>query len=66
MREVTSGPLGYAAGTPVACPSVSVCEVAGTYLLAEFSVHTGYRVTPDSRFPVVVALAASLTSAGEP
>jgi len=28
-------------------------------LLAEFSVHTGYRVTAYSRFPVVVALAAS-------
>jgi GntR family transcriptional regulator len=28
-------------------------------LPAEFSVHTGYRVTPDSRFPVVAALAAS-------
>jgi GntR family transcriptional regulator len=49
--------LGYAAGRPVEWRHTLIRGDRFS-LLAEFSVRTGYRPTPDSRFPVAAALAA--------
>ena len=49
--------LGYAAGRPVEWRHTLIRGDRFS-LLAEFSVRTGYRLTPDSRFPVAAALAA--------
>ena len=50
--------LGYAAGRPVEWRH-TVIRGDRFSLLAEFSADSGYCVTPDSPFPVVVTLAAS-------
>jgi GntR family transcriptional regulator len=52
------GRPGYAAGGPVEWLH-TVIRGDRFSLLAELPVHTGYRVTPDNRVPVDVALAAS-------
>ncbi len=49
--------LGYAAGRPVEWRHTLIRGDRFS-LLAEFSARTGYRLTPDSRFPAAVALAA--------